>query len=494
MRFNLPAVISSVTSSVTKSLVEAGFTLSDNLGVNVLRVAGLGLAVNVMLLSAIQQKLLEAGVNAAILAILTSLGFSLPAGVLVLKLAAIHRGKKVAEELRYFIVSESVIAEASPNLIDDLSSCLEWGDIFPTLAKDGKIFSLLRKFYTVHETVRIYGKWVKSEEVRSILNDYLFSANMGTVKEWLQLRGRELFENIRRKAKEVMSGRLTYAVIIAVVLGYTPPLLVALTPLVGSQYTIKVLGSLLLVLPVAFVTLPKLPPHMKIQVNGKWRIPVIMGAAGLSCYGFYESQTIAPLYLLATSAIFFAVGVYSTLQWIMGFSEITWLNRILSKLYEVPLAGGCSVGIIKDVISSSGCRTWSRIGKALSTTTPLKHVITLKGWISKLSLRMILNGLKYGSLSREGLLRMTELVSASIHDLKDSAATSLVTAGIALALPFLMASMKNLAAAIPPIIDNYIVVASLGYSLFSSYVLFDDPLNTLLPGITGFEILLGALR
>ena len=74
MRFNLPAVISSVTSSVTKSLVEAGFTLSDNLGVNVLRVAGLGLAVNVMLLSAIQQKLLEAGVNAAILAILTSLG------------------------------------------------------------------------------------------------------------------------------------------------------------------------------------------------------------------------------------------------------------------------------------------------------------------------------------------------------------------------------------------------------------------------------------
>ncbi len=479
-----------ISSAAIKSTASAGLTVSNSPAVNIARVFALGaLTVTILTIPSTLKLPLDWGCKICLLTFAILLSF--PAGLGILKATSAFRGRKVAEELRYFVISESVIAEAHPNLIDDLASYSSLSSLFPALVKEGRLISLLRNFFTVHETVRIYCRWIRSDEVKALLNDYLFSISIGSVKEWLQIRGRELFERIRGITKETVNRRLTIAVIVAVILGYTPPLIIALTPLTGPQYVNKLLGSLMLSLPIAFAALPKLPHHMRIRAGTKLRVVAVLGGISLQTAGVLIIPNEVPNLIIASSLIFLAGGTYSTIQWIKGLSEISGLNRILSKLYEIPLSRSGRVEVLKDIIVTQGGKGWREIARSFTNLNTLKHESLLRAWISRFALYVIKSGIRYGSLSRESILKLSELISTSLQDLRESLLTSSVIAGIALALPYLMIIMKNLAGSMPSLINYYIVFASLGYSLFTSYVLFGDPMNTLLPGITSLELYLG---
>ena len=97
-------------------------------------------------------------------------------------------------------------------------------------------------------------------------------------------------------------------------------------------------------------------------------------------------------------------------------------------------------------------------------------------------LYVITESIGNGSLTRERVLKLRELILDFTRDIKSLLATDVVIISMVVLLPYIISTISGLTAH-TPLLDLYSIVASVMFSLYASYVVFNDLTNTLLPGI-----------
>jgi len=403
----------------------------------------------------------------------------------ILKLLSYERGEKVESEIKYLLIAESINAVGSPNLINDISATRHWPSVFKYLSKEGRTITSLRKILTYSEVVKTYTSWIQSGWIKNILNDFLYSMFLGSLPQWLHLKGREVIEELKERTKEVTQNRVTISLGVAVVLGYVPPIILTMSSLYSVELIAKFLGLMLLAPLISIIITPKFPYHLRI--NKKYYARSIAVSAGITLSIAIYLLTGSLRYSIVTVSIFFVVvGVSSTRELLLGIKEIRDLHSSLTLLCEASFSSYSSLDMIKAVFSKKG-GLWSEIAKNLKPLSHSAPISKLRTWIAQFSLFTLLRGVEYGSISRESLSRLSELINESISDLRSAFAANTVLAVIAIALPAIMGSILSFSSSNNYML-SYIIASSLGYAFYASYVIFDDLLNTLLLGIVGIEL------
>ncbi len=397
-----------------------------------------------------------------------------------------NRGSNVEKELRYLLVSESVIASGGPNIVDDLKDMHEWGNVFKTLSQEAKIIRALRKFMTTHETIRTYAKWLHSDWVRTTLNDYLFSLSLGSHIHWLHAKGNEIIESLKVETTNKIRAKVTISLVVAILLGYVPPLVMAMTAITGSELVMNAVTLSLLTIPVAFFVTPKPPLHISINYEAKTRLVIITIMTIISILLLYLGVDLVIIAYIA-GVVLLAVGIDGVKDYLSGLIEAKELANLLNVIAEAPLTLANPLNILRKAMSSSSSRVLRDLGSELNTYEPPESANRLKLWLSRFSIYTIMRGLRYGALNRESIIKLRELVIETLKELKTTLATNMIIFGMAIALPIIMGSLMSFTGK-TQITTVYVVIASLTYSIYTSYVVFNDLTNTLVPSIVMIEL------
>jgi len=397
------------------------------------------------------------------------------------------RGSSVEKELKYFIISEGMSTTNATELIGDLVSTGEWPHLFPALSRESLKFLKLRKFMALCDTIRYYSRWILSRSVSRCLSDYLHSLSLGTALEWLQDKTDELINELRSSTQAIIKLRTMLSLVLAIVLGYIPPLMTALSILVGEEIVIKALILTLLATPLAMVLTPQLPLHARISSkiqSKKAAITFISAITGvctiallydLFAYDHINLEFIASVCLLAW-------GVIKTYHYIEGIIEAMELPRILARVSEAPLVTSNPCGLVSEIIIGSKVRTFRKVGANFKLDKISEAINELKLWTSRFVLYVITKAISNGSLTRERILKLRELTLDFTRDVKSLLATNTVIIMMVVLLPYIISTISTFATH-TMIINMYSVIASISFAFYASYVVFDDLTNTLLPGI-----------
>ncbi len=407
---------------------------------------------------------------------------------------AYTRGRNVERELKYFIISEGISTTNATELISDLVSTSEWPQLFPALSKESIKFLKLRKFMALFDTIRYYSKWILSRNVSRCLSDYLHSLSLGTALEWLQDKTDELINELRSSTQAIIKLRTMVSLVLAIVLGYIPPLMTALSILVGEGIVIKALISTLLITPLSMALTPQLPLHARISSRIRGRRTAIVsivaasGAAAAAVFFSYLTYSYVN-YTLAASICLITWGIIKTYRYVEGVIEAMELPRILARVSEAPLVVSNPCRLVSEILAGSRVRSFKKIGTNFKLDKVSETINELKLWTSRFVLYVIIKAISNGSLTRERMLKLRELVLDFTRDIKSLLATNTVIVMMVVLLPYIISTISGFTTH-TTLVSTYSMVASVMFSLYASYVVFDDLTNTLLPGIALLTLLL----
>ncbi len=403
-------------------------------------------------------------------------------------LKAFSRAKKLELDFKYFVISEGVILDKKSELIRDLLEVGTWSDVFPDLYKEAIKLKKLSKVLSIFDSVKTYVKLIMSKEVGRALLDYLFSLSLGSGINWVKEKSDEWLNSVRLLAYSKVRLRTTVSIMLAILLGYTPPLVVMLSVIVGTSVMYKALLATLALSMFAFVLTPKLPRHLSTSVvDFKCRTYVITSAtpitSALATYFILHSVKYA---LLTFSIVGLVCGVIKLREFISRVRELSDLPRILSIMSEAPLTIANPLEIFKKALRTSRAKVFkslsTHIGKDLrASMKALRNSL----WLSKYLTYIIIKGISSGTLSRERVLKLRELILDLIKDIKFTLMTNLLVAIISLVLPVILTSVSAIAAtqvgyAVKKQVEMFSIASIIIYGMYAGYIVFDDPLNTLL--------------
>ncbi len=419
--------------------------------------------------------------------------------ILYLLAKARVRAKRIEEEIKYFIISESVIASASPNIIDDLTSLGGLHEIFNQLSRESALLRRLRKLMTTSEVVHLYSKWIKSKFVGNLLSDFVFAQSLGVVKAWLREKGKELLEELRVDSLNRVKFRATISVLFAVLLGYVPPIILALSALMGGGVVTKTLTMTLVLCPVFFLVTPRTPKHFEIhfrELSRKYLIVVTAVAVILisKCVTVVLKQSggmhaLFP-YLILLGITLTALGLFQVSSMINAVYEARQLSNVLLTIIEAPLSVGNAIAIVKEALNRTNYRVFKELSSKINLLSAYPGILSnARLWITKFTVYTIMKGLMYGTLNRENLMKLRNLVTEMLREFKLSLSTNAIVVMLAFALPLILNYVGTLgSASVIPLTTLYIVISSLVYSSYASYVTFGKLSNTLLPGVVCIEL------
>lgn len=428
-------------------------------------------------------KLLGAGflsyVDIAIAALLGGL-LALLLPILIHLRRALARGRRAEAELTYFIISEGVSTGSAKELIKDLVELGPWSSVFPHLTAEARKLSKFRRLMPIVDAVKTYTKWIRSSKVSRTLTDYLLSLSLGTAPQWLQERTDELISEVRARAAVAIKLRATVAIVLAVLLGYVPPLASMLSLIAGEHLLTTALTLTMCLVPVAFILTPRLPEHLAIiPRGGRFRVaPLAPIATGATAYLLVKSPSYA---IIAASAVGIALGVVKLREYVLTVVEASELPRVISALLEAPLTLANPVAVVKDVMRASRAVTLRGIGRAFEISRAPQVALRARLWLSRFVVYVISKSIESGSVSRERLMKLRELVIELVRDFKATLSVNLAIASIAIALPAILALISFLGTGATPLITAYDLVGIVAYSTYATYIVFNDLGNTLLP-------------
>ena len=407
---------------------------------------------------------------------------------------AYSRGRNVERELKYFIISEGMSTTNATELINDLVSTREWPHLFPALSKESTKFLKLRKFMALFDTIRYYSRWILSRNVSRCLSDYLHSLSLGTALEWLQDKTDELINELKSSTQAIIKLRTMVSLVLAIILGYIPPLMAALSILVGEGIVIKALILTSLVTPLSMALIPQLPLHARISSRIRGRKTAIISTAAVSSvtavavlcsYLIYSYVN----YVLAALVCLITWGIIKTYHYVEGIIEAMELPRILARVSEAPLVVSNPCRLVSEILAASRVQSFRKIGTNFKLDKVSETINELKLWTSRFVLYVIAKAISNGSLTRERMLKLRELVLDFTRDIKSLLATNTVIIMMVMLLPYIISTISGFATH-AALVGTYSVIASAMFSLYASYVVFDDITNTLLPGIALLTLLL----
>ena len=194
-------------------------------------------------------------------------------------------------------------------------------------------------------------------------------------------------------------------------------------------------------------------------------------------------------YVLAASACLIVWGIIKTYHYAEGVIEAMELPRILARVSEAPLVVSNPCRLVSEILASSRVRSFREVGSNFRLDKASEIINELKLWTSRFVLYVIIKAIGNGSLTRERMLKLRELVLDFTRDIKSLLATNTVIIMMAALLPYMISTISGFATH-TTLVSTYSVVASIMFSLYASYIVFDDLTNTLLPGITLLILLL----
>ena len=475
---------------LVEEVVRSGLKLGEDEKVLLIRSLAIGTTLNVGIFLSVLMSIYSSrfiGLHSWVFALvaIASLIASPGSVLLFYRLLALERGRRIEKELKYLLISESINASASPSLIEDIASAKDVPSIFRSLSAEGRRVHALRKILNIQETARAYSRWISSSWVKAVLSEFLFALRLGTLKSWFMSRGKELIDDIKHDVKTSIQNRIMISLSIAIVLGYTPPLILAMNSLANSSLLESYMLLTLLVLPLAIPLLPKYPHHLKIFRSYRNRILLIFFAI-LVLIAFYFFTYSLRISLLSFSLALIVPGLHSTVETFKALKEAKELSSILDALYEASFTDVTSLEIIKEVLNRKK-GIWNEVSKNFTPFLSSIPLEKLRTWISRFSIYTILKGVEYGSVNRESLSKLSELIHESLNEVKTAIASNIVLVVMAVALPYIMYTILTVTS------FNfytllYMIISSMGYAFYVSYSLFDDITNTLLPSIVGIEI------
>ena len=399
---------------------------------------------------------------------------------------AIERAHKLELDFKYFVISEGIVLDKRSELLRDLLEVSTWKDVFPDLYREALRLKKLSKMLSIFDAVKAYIKLIKSKEVGRALLDYLFTLSLGGGINWVKEKSDEWLNHIKLLTYSRIRLRTTISVMLAILLGYTPPLVIMLSVIMGSQIIQKALTTTLILSLLAFIVTPRLPRHLStssVRLSKEYLlislIPII---SSLMAYLLTSSLTNA---LMTFSAVGIVSGVIKLRGYLTTLKELGDLPRILALMSEAPLTIVNPLEIFKKALKSSKSKTLKNlgnyVGKDLNTTLRL---LRNSLWLSKYLIYIIIKGINAGTLSRERILKLRELILDLIKDIKYALLTNLIVAVIALALPMILSSVSTIAVTgsnhlLYNIITNFNIASIVLYGIYAAYVIFDDPLNML---------------
>ncbi len=419
--------------------------------------------------------------------------------VFYLLVKARTRAKRIEEEMKYFVISESVVASASPNIIDDLSLLGNLHEIFNQLSRESTLIRRLRKLMTTSEVVHLYSKWIKSKFVENLLSDFVFAQSLGIVRAWLKEKGGELLEELRIDSLNRVKFRATVSILFAVLLGYVPPIILALSALMGGKVVTEALSITLVLCPVFFLVTPRAPKHFEVHFKKLPRRYLIVAVTTIAILVFrciimafvqgFEMRALFP-YLVLLGVALTALGLYQVSSMVNAIYEARQLSNVLLTIIEAPLNVGNALTIVKEAFNRTNYGVFKELSNKISLlSTYPRFLNNARLWITKFTVYTIMKGLTYGTLNRENLMKLRSLVTEMLREFKFSLSTNAIVVTLALALPLILNYVGTLGnASITPLTTLYIIISSLVYSSYASYVTFGKITNTLLPGVVCIEL------
>jgi len=423
------------------------------------------------------------------------------ASLLTYYFRVMSRRKSVETELKYYVISEGISVSRYTELINDLDDLVKYKSIFKNLSREASRLKKLKKLLPTFDAVKTYVKFIKSNFIRNLLLDYLFSLSLGTAFIWMQEKSKEFLYDIKVLNKAVLRLRATISIVVAIVLGYLPILSVMVTIVTNNQeFMFNTLLTSLLILPLSFLLIPKPPLHQHIDLNRKGTIAVLAILTYSITFVVYIIFKDLKLSLLTFSIIAILLGIRGLMNYISALMELHDVPRILSTMCEAPLTLVNPLKLLNNALSRSRSKTLRNIRVSLGHDV---HEVMIKGvklWITKFLLYTITKAIMKGSLDRERLLKLREVITEFISDFKYSLVVNIFILVLALSLPFMFSTVLmivNTYVKIMDILIYYALAITLTYSIYASYVMFNDPLNTLIPGLTSLLFVIlnaGCLR
>ncbi len=419
--------------------------------------------------------------------------------ILYLYIKAIERGRGVEDELKYFIIAESVVASGNPSLFDDLISLRDKPYLFPILSNEAKVIAKVRKLLTMPDAVRVYCKWLKSNKVSVILSDYLFAQSLGMLRAWLREKGREFLDAIRSDSINRIKLRTTISVLFAVILGYIPPVILALSSLMGYGIIVKLLTLTLIIAPLFFIVTPKLPKHFMINSNGG-RVARLAGVALLTCFvltcingrlgiEIHEPALALIKYLVGPALIM--AGAPALIEAFKAFKEAGDLTKLILTIAEAPLEISNNLTVVREALRRLNSPKLRRLSKLIGIEEITRDVYrSMSLWITRFTVFTISKAISYGVLNKENLMKLRDLILEMIREIKTSITASAVIIALAISLPVMLNYICVIEGGVTSLIKLYVFTSVIIYSIYSSYVVFGDPLNTLLTGVALTELIL----
>ncbi len=404
-------------------------------------------------------------------------------------LRSVDRGRRVESEFKYFLVSCGITSNTTSDLLTKLKTLSKWGSLFPALSRESVKLLSYKRVLPVTEALRLYSTSINSGNVRRLLGEYEVAYSLGITSEWFLDKAFELVDEIKVSTKNIIKARVTVSLIFAVLLGYLPPIAIALALIMGEALLSRFTLVSLLGVAVALAVTPKLPLHLTWTLpNPRTLIPLLalIPTLALLATGYVGTEIAA----WVTVVVLGGTGTYRTLSYFRSMREITEVQKLLTLISQLPLTLANPLEVLRETLSKNKVLKPGEDARDFSISTLAEISARAKLWLTRYSLFNIYEGIKEGTISKERITFLKELVESFISDLKVMVASNVVIISIALALPLIAGSLASLAPLTDPL-RFYIIASSITYSLYASYVVFNDPLNTLLPSLIIAELILG---
>ncbi len=422
--------------------------------------------------------------------------------LLIYYLKTVVRKRSVETEFKYYVISEGISAGKYTELISDLDDLVKYESVFKNLSREASRLRKLKRLLPTFDAVKTYIKFINSNFIRNLLLDYLFSLSLGTALIWIQEKSKEFLYDIKMINKTVLKLRVTVSTIVAIVLGYLPILSVMVSIITNNQeFLLNTLLISLLVLPLSLLLIPKPLLHQHVNLDRRGTVIIATLLTYLIIIVTHFILKDLKLSLLIFSAIAIPLGVRGLISYINAVTELHDIPRILNTMCEAPLTLINPLKLLNNVLSKSRSKTLRTTRISLGSNNHESIIKNVKLWITKFLLYTIVKAIMRGTLDRERLLKLREVITEFISDFKYSLVVNMFILALALSLPFMFSTVLTIVSTYTNVVMNvlvcYTLIIILTYSVYASYVMFNDPSNTLIPGLTSmlFVILnLGCLR
>jgi len=422
--------------------------------------------------------------------------------LLIYYLKIVTRKRNVETEFKYYVISEGISAGKYTELISDLDDLVKYESVFKNLSREASRLRKLKRLLPTFDAVKTYIKFINSNFIRNLFLDYLFSLSLGTALIWIQEKSKEFLYDIKMVNKTVLRLRATISTIVAIVLGYLPILSVMVSVITNNQESLlNTLLISLLILPISLLLIPKPPLHQHVNLDRRGMVIIATLLTYLIIIAALLILKDLKLSLLIFSAIAIPLGARGLISYINAVSELYDIPRILNTMCEAPLTLINPLKLLNNVLSKSRSKTLRTTRISLGSNNHESIIKNAKLWITKFLLYTMVKAIMRGTLDRERLMKLREVITEFISDFKYSLVVNMFILALALSLPFMFSTVLTIVSTYTNVIMDvlvcYTLIIILTYSVYTSYVMFNDPLNTLIPGLTSmlFAILnLGCLR